>query len=112
MSLALQTLYGPPPTWGAILVRVYSEVSVGVLLGAASAVLVALVALIWLGELKVGLCILGGIAGGMTCAAAFGVAMPNVLRRLELDPKVAAGPIALAVADMVTLLIYRNLRGG
>jgi magnesium transporter len=31
------------------------------------------------------------------------------LHRLELDPQVAAGPIALAAADMVTLLIYFNL---
>jgi magnesium transporter len=28
---------------------------------------------------------------------------------LHLDPKVAAGPVALAGADIVTILIYLNL---
>ena len=43
------------------------------------------------------------------CAAAMGVAMPILLRLLRGDPQVAAGPIALAVSDMITLLIYLNL---
>lgn len=46
---------------------------------------------------------------GMGTAALIGVAVPNLLHRLELDPQVAAGPIALAAADMLTLLIYFNL---
>jgi magnesium transporter len=32
-----------------------------------------------------------------------------VLRLLRLDPKVAAGPIALAGADVLTLLLYLGL---
>jgi magnesium transporter len=28
---------------------------------------------------------------------------------LQRDPQVAAGPIALAVADMITLLLYFNV---
>jgi magnesium transporter len=38
-----------------------------------------------------------------------GVAMPNLLRFFHRDPQVAAGPIALACADMMTLLIYFTL---
>jgi magnesium transporter len=49
------------------------------------------------------------VAGGVACSAVFGLALPNVLRLLRLDPRVAAGPIALALADMVTLLLYLNL---
>ena len=37
------------------------------------------------------------------------VAMPYLLRLLRRDPQVAAGPIALAAADMLTLLLYFNL---
>lgn len=54
------------------------------------------------------LCILAGIAGGVTVAAVVGIALPNV-RLLQRDPQVAAGPIALAVADMITLLLYFNV---
>jgi len=38
-----------------------------------------------------------------------GVEMANLLHRLDLDSQVVVGPIALALADMVTLLIYFNL---
>jgi magnesium transporter len=38
-----------------------------------------------------------------------GAAIPNLLHLLERDPQVAAGPVALASADMVTLLVYFSL---
>ena len=47
--------------------------------------------------------------GGMASAAVIGMAIPSLLRRLKLDPQVAAGPIALAASDVLTLLIYFNL---
>ena len=53
--------------------------------------------------------LLGGIAGSVACAAVIGVAMPNLLRLLRRDPHVASGPVALASADMATLLIYFGL---
>jgi magnesium transporter len=109
VSLALRVLQSQHPSWASILRRLRSEVLLGLLLGGTSGLLVAGVAFVWLGQASVGLCILGGIAGGVTGAAVIGVAMPNLLHRLELDPQVAAGPIALAVSDMVTLLIYFNL---
>ncbi len=109
VSLALQVLQGRPPTWRTILGKLRSEIITGLLLGGACGLLVAGVAMAWLGQGKVGMCVLGGIAGGVAAAAVIGVAMPNVLHRLRLDPQVAAGPIALAGSDMTTLLIYFNL---
>ena len=38
-----------------------------------------------------------------------GTALPFVLRLLRLEPRVAAGPIALAGADVITILLYLNL---
>jgi magnesium transporter len=32
-----------------------------------------------------------------------------VLHALRLDPKIAAGPVTLAIADIVTVLVYFNL---
>jgi magnesium transporter len=42
-------------------------------------------------------------------AAAMGLTLPVLLRLLRLEPRVAAGPIALAAADIVTILVYFNL---
>jgi magnesium transporter len=54
-------------------------------------------------------CLVGGIAGGVAGAAVLGLALPVLLRLLRLEPRVAAGPIALAGADVITLLLYLNL---
>lgn len=109
VSLALQGLRSKEPTARAILRKLRAEAVTGVFLGAASGLAVAAVALLWLGEPRVVVCLLGGIAGGVTCAALIGVAIPNWLRFFHRDPQVAAGPIALASTDMVTLLIYFSL---
>jgi magnesium transporter len=109
VSLAIQVLHGQHPTWASILKRLRSEVLLGSLLGVTSGLLVSVVALVWLGQAGVFLCVLGGIGGGVAGAAVIGMAIPSVLHRLKLDPQVAAGPIALATSDMVTLLIYFNL---
>ena len=47
--------------------------------------------------------------GSVACAAVLGLAMPYLFWMLRRNPQVAAGPIALASADAVTLLVYFNL---
>lgn len=106
VSLALQALRGKQPTVQTILKKLKSEFVTGLFLGVASGVAVAIVALLWLGQLRVVVCLLGGIVGGVTCAAMIGVSMPNIIRMLHREPQVAAGPVALASTDLVTLLIY------
>lgn len=109
VSLALQTLHGNRPTWSTLFRRARQEVTTGVLLGGACALLVGLFAGLWLGEPAVVASILGGITAGVTFAAGTGLLLPNLLRIFRFDPRVAAGPIALALADMLTLLAYFNL---
>lgn len=109
VSLALQTMHGRRPTWASLWPKLGRELLTGAFLGGASGVTVGLVALLWKGETRVAATVLGGIAAGMMCAALFGLAMPNLLRMLRRDPQVAAGPIALALSDIATLLLYFNL---
>ncbi len=106
VSLTLQILHGQRPTIAALIAKLRREFFTGILLGVASALLVAVVALVWLGNARVAICLLVGISTGVTVAALIGVAMPNLLRILRRDPQVAAGPVALASADMLTLLVY------
>jgi magnesium transporter len=109
VSLTLQVLHGQPPTWRALLQKLRGELVTGLLLGAGAGAVVGLVGLVWLGQVRVAACLLGGITGGVTGAALLGIAMPILLRLLRLEPRVAAGPLALAGADVITILIYLNL---
>lgn len=109
VSLALRVLSGQEPTVGQLWRKLRLEVVTGVFLGVATGAAVAIVALLWLGQWRVAACVLGGIASSVTCAAAIGLTMPNLIRLINREPQVASGPVALACTDMVTLLIYFSL---
>lgn len=109
VSLALQTMHGKPPTWGGLFRKVGRELVVGLMLGIACGALVGVIAGVWKGKAMAGLSLFLGIGGGVTGAAAIGLALPYVLRLLRRDPRVAAGPMALAMSDMLALLLYFNL---
>jgi magnesium transporter len=109
VSLTLALLHGQPPTWAALFQKVRLEAVTGLLLGLGSGAAVALVELVWLRQPRVALCLLGGITGGVVGAAVLGLVMPFLLRLLRLEPRVAAGPIALAGADLITIVLYLEL---
>jgi magnesium transporter len=109
VSLALHALHQGQPTWPWLLREVRGELLCGTLLGLGAGAVVALTALAWLRHGRVAVCLLGGITGGVAGAAVLGLAMPVLLRVLRLEPRIAAGPIALAGADIITILIYLNL---
>jgi|YNPBryunderm2012_1023409.scaffolds.fasta_scaffold21102_2 magnesium transporter len=109
VSLTLQAIHGRQPTVTELLQKLRAELLVGLFLGSACAMVVGTVAMLWLGQRYLLACLFGGIAGGVTAAAIIGVAMPNLLRLFQREPQVAAGPIVLALTDMVTLIIYFGL---
>jgi magnesium transporter len=109
VTLALDGLHGATPTWRELVRRLRYEGATGLLLGGATGLLVASVAAIWQGVPQLLGIVAGGIGIGVTCAAIAGMAVPYTLRLLRRDPQLAAGPIALACADVLTLLAYFNL---
>jgi magnesium transporter len=106
VTLALLVMHGQRPTMAALWNRLRRELLTGFLLGAACGLIIALVALVWLRLANVALALLTGIGLGIAGSAVFGLAMPYLLRLLHRDPKVAAGPVSLVFADMLTLTIY------
>jgi magnesium transporter len=106
VSLTLHLMSGQRPTLRSLLPKVYNELAVGLLLGVACGLVVGGVALVWLRSPAVALALLGGIGGGVALSAVLGLTLPILLRVLRLDPRVAAGPVALAGADVLTILLY------
>jgi magnesium transporter len=56
------------------------------------------------------------LVNGVTClplalcaACFFGLTIPSVLHAFKLDPKIAAGPVTLALTDIFTLLFCFTL---
>jgi magnesium transporter len=109
ISLTLQLLHGRQPSWPLIVQKLHRELQVGLLLGGVSGLVVGLIALLWLDQLLLAVCVLGGVTTGVVSAAVLGAMVPNLLRRLKLDPQVSAGPMVLAMADIITLTCYFGL---
>lgn len=109
VSLAVYAIRGPSPGKSKLLPKIRFELATGAMLGVASGVLAGLAVYIWKGDVVATFMLMASIIASVACGAAIGLAMPHVLHTFNRNPQVASGPIALAAADSVTLLVYFNL---
>jgi magnesium transporter len=109
VSLAIQTLHGKTPSWRWYFGALIREVTVGALLGIASGMITFLIVWLWRGTVVAGVIVGSTVVFSFLAASAFGISIPTVLHALKLDPKIAAGPITLAVTDVFSLLFYFTL---
>ncbi len=109
MTLTLQALHTSKPTLRWFITTARRELLTALLLAAGCGTLVFLVVLIWRRAFTSSAVIGGTILGSVIIACLAGLAIPSLLHALKLDPKIAAGPITLAAADILTLLLYFSL---
>jgi magnesium transporter len=106
MTLTLQGLLVQRLGWRQMLGSLRKEFATAAFLGAGCGAIVALVAWAWRGRLLQGVAVGVSILLAVVTSCLLGVLVPTVIRALRIDPKVAAGPIVLAMADVATLAFY------
>jgi magnesium transporter len=106
VSLALQGLQGGRRSWSTFLVRLRSELATSALLGLALAVLASMAVFFRAQGVPPILALSVSIFASVLSGGLIGIALPYLFRSINRPSQVAAGPIALAVVDIVTLLIY------
>jgi magnesium transporter len=106
VAVTIQILRAVEPSFAWYVRAFVREAGTALLLGAACGGLVGLIAWIWRGTGLDGLVIGGSIFLSLCMACFLGLTVPTVLHALKLDPKVAAGPLTLALTDICTLLFY------
>jgi len=106
MSVTIQMLRSAPVTWSWFANALRREFTTAVLIGLACGSIVAGIVLVWRHDIPAALAIGGSIALSLITACLFGLGVPSLLHRLKLDPKIAAGPITLALADIFALFLY------
>lgn len=106
LTLSLQLQHRRPAAWTTILSTLGRELPLGLMLGAACGGLVGAIAWGWQGLGDVAACILASIAASVMLAAMFGFLVPTLLHKIQRDPKVASGPLALALTDVTTTVVY------
>jgi magnesium transporter len=109
MSVTIQALRAMRPTWSWFTKALRRESGAAIALGIGCGALVGIIVWLWRGSGQTGAVIGGSIFLTVSAASFFGLAIPSLLHWLKLDPKIAAGPITLALTDICTLLFYFNL---
>lgn len=109
MTVAIQSLRTARPSWHWYFISLMREAFTALLLGAACGLLVSLVVLVWQHEQMAALVIGASVTFCLLTACVAGLTVPAALHAMKLDPKIAAGPLTLAIADIFTLLFYFNL---
>lgn len=109
MTITIQALRFERPTVRWYAAAAARELATAVLLGLACGALVAGIVALWRGAPGPALVIGGSICLSLLAACFFGLTIPSLLHTLRLDPKIAAGPLTLALADVTTILVYFTL---
>lgn len=109
MSVAIQRLRALAPTWRNYRAAFKREFLTALLIGGGCGITVFVLAWIWRGSLAAAAVIGVAIGLSLILACVFGLTVPWLLHGLKLDPKIAAGPVTLALTDLTTLLIYFHL---
>jgi magnesium transporter len=106
MTLTTQRLRFVHPTFRWFLKTLGQDVGPILLLALSCGLIVGAIVVLLNGLGPACFVIGGSITLSLIIASVLGLLVPSVLHGLKLDPKVAAGPVTLAIADTCTILIY------
>jgi magnesium transporter len=109
VTVTVESLRGRTPSRAWFFRAIRKEALSALMLGASCGLVAGAVVWMWRGQLGAAWVIGTAIAASMVVACLIGLAVPTALHRFKLDPKIAAGPVSLALADLCTLWIYLNL---
>lgn len=106
LTLTLRTLRTEKVSFRLLLGALRREGLIAAMIGLAAGFLVAMTAAIWKGTTDVAVVLGVSISGAVLLSSLLGILIPTMVRALRFDPRVAAGPITLACADLLTLTLY------
>ncbi len=106
MAQSMHFLRRPRFSWKMAWSKGIREWQLTILLAISSGVLVGALSLLWNEGLGPSLIIGSGITCSIILCSIFGILLPIVFHRINLDPMVASGPVVLMIADMLTTALY------
>ncbi len=109
MTITIQRLASREFSWSETMSSLRRELSAAGLMAIGSAIILTSAAMIWKGQWTQALAVGCGVILSIMTACFLGVLVPSLIRAMKIDPKVAAGPIALACTDICTLFYYFNI---
>ena len=109
MTVTIQTLRAVRPNVRWYVRALRREMLTAGLIAVSCSLAVGLIVLAWRRDPLAAVVVGGGIGTALLGACFFGLTVPTALHAAKLDPKIAAGPITLALTDVLTLVAYFGL---
>jgi magnesium transporter len=106
LALTVQSLPHSRVRWKWLRAKLHREGVTALLLGLLAGIAVALMVGCCWHDVVAALSIGGSIVLSIFVSGLLGVLVPVLLRIVQWDPKIAAGPITLAAADLFTVTCY------
>ncbi|MFZ4717691.1 MAG: magnesium transporter, partial [Chthoniobacterales bacterium] len=106
LALTVQSFPFTRVSWRWLRVKLRREAVTSLLLGLLAGAAVAVLVGLFSRDLPSALSIGGSVVVSILMAGLLGVLIPSLLRLVHRDPKIAAGPITLAAADLFTVSCY------
>ncbi len=106
VSLTIEILHEKRPKLKWFFVNLWKEISVSFCMGISTALLVGGFSYVWNRHAGAAIALVLGITCAVSAAAIIGFTIPVLFHRLQLDLRIASGPVALALADIATIICY------
>ncbi len=88
---------------------VMRELWVGILIGVTCGFLISIIALIWQGNMYLGIVVGSSLLMTLILGTLAGTIIPLILYKCKLDPAVASGPLITTVNDIFSLIVYFSI---
>jgi magnesium transporter len=85
------------------------ELAVGLLNGIVFSIVIAVIAIIWYGDIPLGLVMGAAILLNLLAGALAGALVPVVLKRMSIDPALAGGVVLTTVTDVIGIVAFIGL---
>ncbi len=89
--------------------HLFNEIKIGILVAVTCGLIIGVVALIWQGNVVLGLVVGLAMMCSILTATIVGTTVPFIVNKVGIDPAVAAGPFITTVIDASSLFIYFSL---
>lgn len=109
ITVTIQTLHSANPSLKWYLKTLYREIQTALLIGLSCSTIAFSMVLFLKHDIRAAVVIGASIIVIQFNACILGLSVPSALHAFKLDPKIAAGPIALAVTDVCTILVYLGI---
>ena len=109
MTVTIQALRTTTLTRRWFMDTLRRESGTALLLGVSCGIVVSAIVWLWRGDALAAGVIGSSIALSLVSACLFGLSIPSLLHWLKLDPKIAAGPVTLALTDFCALGFYFSI---